>query len=149
MMPGSLVTVSNGEKPGEIDVSFQKSRQNKEWLKTVLVGTDRAVVFAMLKQSINVDFNERMAIAIPDTSALDEIWEHGVYLKNEIGKTIIHIMRELIKLNPQGQVHAQELYAAVNVVRRCPPGMIVYNLLQNSNIEYLGDLYFKVSEKGN
>jgi len=101
----------------------------------------------MLKQSISADFNERMALAITDTDALDEIWDKRIYQKESIGKTIIRIMRELGKLNPQGQVHAQELYAAVNVVRRCPPSMVVSQLLKEPAVEYLGDLYFRFTDK--
>lgn len=147
LLPGSLVIVKKGNSPGEITVGFDKSRQNKEWVKTVLIGSDNAVVFAMLKQPINANFNERMAIAVPDTQALDELWEKKIYLKEPIQKTIIRIMRELTKLNPQGQVHAQELYAAVNVVRRCPPSMIIKQLLSISTVEHLGDLYFKFIDK--
>ena len=147
LMPGSLVIVEKGKNPGEINVSYEKSRQNKEWVKTVLIGSDQAVVFAMLKQPITANFNERMAIAITDTNALDELWEKKVYLKEAMQKTITRIMRELTKLNPQGQVHAQELYAAVNIVRRCPPSMVVHQLLSTSTIEHLGDLYFKFIDK--
>jgi N12 class adenine-specific DNA methylase len=59
----------------------------------------------------------------------------------------MRVMRELAKLNPQGQVHAQELYAAVNVIRRSPPGVILYQMIHNPQINHLGDLYFRISEK--
>ena len=147
LMPGSLVTVEKGEIPGEIKIHFEKSRQNKEWIKTVLIGSDKAVVFAMLKHPISANYNERMAVVVPDPDALDELWDKKVYQKEPIGKTILRIMRELSKLNPQGQVHAQELYASVNVVRRSPPSMIVHHILNTPTIEYLGDLYFKFTEK--
>lgn len=147
LMPGSLIVIEKGEIPGEIEVHIEKSRQNKEWIKTVLIGSDQAVVFAMLKQPISAKFNERMAIVISDPDALDVLWRDNVYRKEPIDNTIMRIMRELSKLNPQGQVHAQELYAAVNVVRRCPPSMIIHHLLQIQTVEYLGDLYFRFSEK--
>ncbi|NPV40708.1 MAG: hypothetical protein HPY72_05100 [Anaerolineae bacterium] len=147
IMPGSLIKVQKGSQPGEILIHYDKSRQNKEWLKTVLIGSDKGIVFAMLKHNINAEFNERMAIAIPDVAAVDEIWSNRIYEKEPINKTILRITRELAKLNPQGQVHAQELYAAVNVVRRCPPGLILAQLLQEPQIAHLGDLYFRFSEK--
>jgi hypothetical protein len=147
IMPGSLVKVKKGNHPGEIIIHYDKSRQNKEWLKTVLIGSDQGIVFAMLKHNINADFNERMAVAIPDVAAVDAIWTNKVYEKEPITKTILRITRELAKLNPQGQVHAQELYAAVNVVRRCPPSLILYNLLQETSISHLGDLYFRFADK--
>lgn len=146
LMPGSLVTVEKGENPGEILVSYQKSRQNKEWLRTILVGSDQGIVFAMLKHPISADFNERMAVAIPDLDALDEIWAKNVYGKEELDKTVMRIMRELSKLNPQGQVHAQELYAALNVIRRCPPSLVLQSLLKNESVSHLGDLYFRIKE---
>ena len=147
LIPGSLVIVEKGKIPGEILIHFEKSRQNKEWIKTVLIGSDQAVVFAMLKHPISANFNERMAIIVPDPDALDELWDKKVYQKEQIEKTILRIMRELSKLNPQGQVHAQELYASVNVVRRSPPSMVIYHLLNTPTVEYLGDLYFRFAEK--
>ena len=129
LMPGSIVTVEKSNIPGEIIIKFEKSRQNKEWLKTVLVGSDQGFVFAMLKHPLTASFDERMAVAIPDVGALDEIWKNHVYEKESIDKTIIRVLRELAKLNPQRQVHAQELYAAVNILRRCPPSLILYHLL--------------------
>jgi len=88
-----------------------------------------------------------MAIAIPDTNALDEIWKQKIYIKEPLEKSIMRVMRELAKLNPQGQVHAQELYAAINVIRRCPPGAMLYHLVNNKQVAHLGDLYFRLSEK--
>lgn len=147
LMPGSLVTVSKGGNHGEILVEYDKSRQNKEWLKTVLIGSDQGIVFAMLKHTITADFNERMAIAIPDVNAVDHIWANKIYEREPMEKTVLRIMRELAKLNPQGQVHAQELYAAVNVVRRCPPSLILYHLINQPSVTHSGDLYFKLAEK--
>lgn len=147
LIPGSILSVEKSKIPGEIIIKFEKSRQNKEWLKTVLVGSDQGFVFAMLKHPLTASFNERMAIAIPDAAALDEIWKNHVYEKESVDKTIIRVLRELAKLNPQGQVHAQELYAAVNILRRCPPSLILYHLLNNDQVEHQGDLYFRIGEK--
>lgn len=147
IIPGSLINVAKGKVPGEITIGYEKSRQNKEWLKTVLIGSDHGFVFAMLKHPINANFNERMAIAIPDKDAIDEIWDQKIYEKEPMEKTVLRVMRELSKLNPQGQVHALELYAAVNIIRRCPPGVILHSLINNQQASHLGDLYFRLSEK--
>ncbi len=37
---------------------------------------------------------------------------------------MVQIMPELIKLSPQGTVHAKAIYSGVNIVRRTPPGPI-------------------------
>jgi hypothetical protein len=56
------------------------------------------------------------------------------------------MMRELSKLNPQGHIHAQELYSAVNLVKRCPPSPIVELLFTRPWSNHLGDLYFRLDE---
>ena len=55
IMPGSLIKVQKSNQPGEILIHYDKSRQNKEWLKTVLIGSDKGIVFAMLKHNINAE----------------------------------------------------------------------------------------------
>ena len=149
LIPGNFVSVQKGKKEGEINIRIEKSRQNKEWLKTILIGTDHGIVFAMLKHPVIASFNERMAIAIPDISAVDELWNGQIFAKEPIEKTIFKIMRELSKLNPQGQVHAQELYSAVNIVRRCPPSIVMTFLVNNAKVSHLGDLYFRILEGEN
>ncbi len=143
-IPGSLITLKKGLKPGEIIISSEKSRQNKEWIKTVLVGADKGIVFAMLKHPIEVNFNERMSIVIPDVDALDSVWKEREKLNPD--KIFLQIGRELAKLNPQGHIHAQEMYAAVNVIFRCPPSPVLNFLLTSPAIQHLGDLYFHLKE---
>ncbi len=140
ILPGSLITLEKGKKPGEIIISCEKSRQNKEWIKTVLVGADKGLVFAMLKHPIEVNFDERMSIAIPDQDTLDAVWKERENLNPE--KIFLQVGHELAKLNPQGHIHAQEMYASVNVVFRCPPSPVLDFLLTNPTIQHLGDLYF-------
>jgi hypothetical protein len=50
------------------------------------------------------------------------------------------------KLTPQGHVHAQELYSAVNIVRRVPPGPLLALLGSQPEFTHIGDLYFRLSE---
>ena len=55
-------------------------------------------------------------------------------------------MHELAKLNPQGHIHAQEIYAAVNLIRRCPPSVVINVLFNQPWSSHLGDLYFRIIE---
>lgn len=145
LMPGSLVHLKKGDHPGEIKVFHEKNRQAREWLRTALIGSDQGIVFGMLKQNVSSTFNERMAIAVPDPQGFEDIWLKNSTRHEDANRTILKIVRELSKLNPQ--IHAQELYAAVNIIRRIPPGFIIHFLLTNSSMKHLGDLYFKVTEE--
>lgn len=141
LMPGSLVEVKRGAKPGEVVVQARTQRSTKDWIRTLMIGADGGFVFAMLKQPINAEFNDRMAIYIPDISLLDPLWGKGRSFED----LVVSMMRELTKLTPQGHVHAQELYAAINLVRRVPPAPLLA-LLAKKPFAHVGDLHFRMEE---
>lgn len=146
LIPGSLVRVRRGKKPGEVMLKTEHRRANREWMRTVLVGSDGGIVFAMLKQIALSSFDDRMAIAVPDVEALDQVWTRAVRDHQSLDRTLLYLIRELSKLNPQGHVHASELYAALNVIRRVPPGPILALLASLPGLVHLGDLHFRLAE---
>ncbi|MBI5944667.1 MAG: hypothetical protein HY864_09885 [Chloroflexi bacterium] len=143
LIPGSLVQVRRGEKPAEVIVEVKSQRSSKDWVRTVLIGKDGGFVFAMLKQPITAEFNDRMVIHVPDFKSLDPVWEK----KRSFEDLVLLVMRELTKSNPQGHVHAQELYAAVNLVRRVPPAPLFALLESNPVFKHVGDLHFRLDEE--
>jgi hypothetical protein len=146
LMPGSFVRVRRGEDPGRVMISADSKRSSREWIRTVLVGSDGGTVFAMLKQVVAADFDERMAIAVPDVDALNSVWERMQKERPPFERIVVDIVRELTKLNPQGHVHATELYATINLVRRCPPGPILALLASRPWFEHVGDLHFRFDD---
>jgi hypothetical protein len=42
-------------------------------------------------------------------------------------------------------VHAQELYSALNVIRRCPPGPLLVHLTVDSRYKHVGDLHYRLA----
>ena len=143
LIPGSLVQVRRGEKPGEVIVDAKVQRSSKDWVRTVMIGTDGGFVFAMLKQAITAEFNDRMTIHVPDFKALDPLWEKHRSFKD----LVVLVLRELSKSNPQGHVHAQELYAGVNLLRRVPPGPLFALLAGNPIFKHVGDLHYRLGEE--
>jgi len=140
LMPGSLVAVKRGQRPGEVIVEAKTQRAAKDWVRTLIVGNDGGLVFAMLKQPITAEFNDRMAIYVSDFKVLDPLWEKKRSFEDLVGM----VMHELTKLNPQGHVHAQELYAAVNLVRRIPPAPLFALLASKPRFIHVGDLHFRL-----
>ena len=143
LMPGSLVAVRRGQKPGEVIVEAKTQRAAKDWVRTLIVGADGGLVFAMLKQPISAEFNDRMAIYVSDFKVLDPLWEKNRSFED----LVVIVMRELTKLNPQGHVHAQELYAALNLVRRIPPAPLFALLASRPRFIHVGDLHFRLEEQ--
>ncbi len=145
VIPGSYITIKKSNNPGEVLVQTSKSKNSRDWIRTVLIGTDGGIVFALLKQVINCTYDDRMAIMVPDVDSLDRSWNSNKF-KQPIEKVVFTIMREIGKLNLQNQIHAQELYSAVNIVRRTPPSVILSVLHTQPWATHLGDLYFKLEE---
>ncbi len=143
LMPGSLITVAKGKKAGQAIVTAKTRRPTRDWVRTVLVGSDGGIVFAMLKQNLTSEFNERMVIAVPDTAGVDEATAAITKQRLPFEKLVDDMMEELVKLNVQGHVHAQELYSALNIVRRCPPGPLLAFLTTSSKYKHVGDLHYR------
>ncbi len=143
LMAGSLVRIRRGEQPGEVIVEAKNYRSTKDWVRTVIVGTDGGMVFALLKQPISAEFNDRMAFAIPSMEAVDQLWLQD--RRRPFEKLVTDMIREMSKLTPQGHVHAQELYSAVNIVRRVAPAPLFALLGSRPEFTHVGDLYFRLS----
>jgi hypothetical protein len=146
LMPGSLINIRRGERPGEVVVRVETHRPIKDYVRTVLVGSDGGTVFALLKQSIASAVDERMAISVPDVDALDQAWTRLQKERTPFEKVVVSTVRELARLNPQSHVHASELYAAVNIIRRCPPGPIFALLASRPWFNHVGDLHFRFDD---
>lgn len=144
--PGSLIQVQRGKNPGEVIVRVDKKRGAREWLRTAIIGSDGGIVFSMLKHNISAAVDERMAIVVSDTEMLDKVWERSARQRGPLQQTIRLMMTEMAKLSPQSHVHAQELYAGVNILRRCPPGAILQQLISNPWAKHLGNLYFRLDD---
>lgn len=144
LIPGSLVRIRRGDTPGEVVIEARTYRATKDWMRTAIVGADGGVVFAMLKQAVSAEFNERMAFAIPSFDAVDQLWVQDQ--KRSFDRLVSDLIRELSKLTPQGHVHAQELYAAVNIVHRTPPAPLFALLAGKPDFVHVGDLHFRLGE---
>ncbi|MFM8320104.1 MAG: hypothetical protein ACKOC5_04235, partial [Chloroflexota bacterium] len=146
VMPGSVIKVRRGQKNGEVVIQTDSRRPSREWMRTVLVGSDGGVVFAMLKQVVNTPFDERMAIAVPDPKGVEQAWGNQPRELPPFERTVVNTLKEMAKLNPQSHVHASELYAAINIIRRSPPGPILALLASRPWFTHVGDLHYRMSD---
>ncbi len=144
LMPGSLITIRRGDIPGEVIIEAKTYRATKDWVRTVIVGADGGLVFALLKQPISAEFSDRMAFAIPHMEAVDQLWLQNN--RRSFEKLVADMIREMSKLTPQGHVHAQELYSAVNIVRRVPPAPLFALLSSRPEFVHVGDMHFRLGE---
>jgi len=146
LMPGALIRVRRGGQPGEVRIEALTHRSVRDWVRTVIVGADGGLVFALLKQQISAELNDRMALAVPDPAAVDAAREQAAKSRVSFEDLTRNLMRELTKLSPQGHVHAQELYAGINILRRVPPAPLMALLATHPEYTHVGDLHYRLDE---
>lgn len=146
LLPGALITVRRSQTPGEVLLDSRIHRPTRDYVRTVLVGSDGGVVFALLKQELACEFNARMLTVVPDVEAIDKAVQALARRRDPLEKTIKDMLRELSKLNPQGHVHAEELYSALNILRRVPPAPMLAALAGSPDFIHVGDLHFRLAE---
>lgn len=146
LIPGSIIMVKKSKKPGEVIIDARTHRPNRDWVRTVLVGSDGGLVFAVLKQEISCDYNERMVVVVPDVNAIDVAVSQITRTRMPLEKLIRESLKELAKLTPQGHVHVEELYSAVNILRRVPPAPLMAILTSSPAFTHVGDLHYRLSE---
>lgn len=147
VVPGSIIKLSKGNSPGHVMVKVEPHRSAKEWVRTALVGADGGVVYATLKQTVSTEFDDRMMVFLPaENEPLDKAWERRAEKPAELEHKVAETLRELAKLNPQAHVHVAELYSALNVIMRCPPGPIMAVLASQPWFKHVGDLHYRLDE---
>ena len=147
LMPGALIRVRKSNQPGEVQIEALTHRSVRDWVRTVIVGADGGLVFALLKQQITAELNDRMALAVPDPAAVDAARDQAAKSRIPFDVLTKNLMRELTKLSPQGHVHVQELYAAINILRRVPPAPLMALLATQPDYAHVGDLHFRLDEQ--
>lgn len=149
LIPGSIIRIRKGKRAGQVIVQTGTRRASRDWLRTLMIGSDGGFVFANLRQTVRAEYDERMAIVVPDPEALEEVWKRIQRNQTPLERTVVTMLRELTKDSPQGHVHINELYASVNLVRRCPPAPLMALLLSRPWFTHIGDLHFRLSDTEN
>jgi hypothetical protein len=71
---------------------------------------------------------------------MDALWMSEEQQKRPVLDILLDLFPELAKLSPR--VHAKTVYAGFNLMRRCPPGPIFYELSVNPCFEDAGNGYW-------
>ena len=120
---GALVKLERTRDPRIITIDFEARRLKRLWLKVASVQEGR-LVFQMSKLPVSCEYDEQMAIGEEDPAAVDSLRARMEARDESLFQLMVQIMPELIKLSPQGAVHAKAIYSGVNIVRRISPGPI-------------------------
>jgi hypothetical protein len=123
-------------------------RMQREWTRMVTAGAEGALAFSMQKRPIACEYDELCLIDEPDREVGDALRAQEEAEERPLREVVRDVYLELAKLNPSVTVHGKTLYTAVNVLRRCPPGLVFATLFGVRGFITTGDGYWVLQGGG-
>jgi len=120
---GALLKLERTRDPRVITVDLEARRLKPVWSRFAAI-QDGRLVFQVRKMPVACEYDELIAIGEVDPQAIDEFRLQVAGRGESLFQIMVRVMPELIKLSPQGTVHAKTIYSAVNLLKRVPPGPI-------------------------
>lgn len=144
---GAFITISRTAQPGVYSLGCRaKRRQQREFVRLVSVEGEK-LAFEIRRQPMAVEFDETMVMLDETPDATDALWRRVTSSRRPISELLREVFAELAKLSPQGTVHFNTLYTAINVVRRCPPEPILAELSLDWRYVGVGSGYYAMDER--
>ena len=147
IIPGSIFKVNRTEDPGIIELELLPPRSSKDWILSFNLDQKNHFSFATNQHKVTTEFDERQVIFLENMPQLDTFWDTNNRKEANITRQIELVFQELAKDNPQGIIHFNEIYAAMNMLRRIPPSLLYSILLKEESISRIDEMYFKLMEK--
>ncbi len=138
---GAFVKLERTRDPRVTTVDYEPQRLKSAWAK-VLTARPGQLSIQMRKIAVACEFDEQMLLAEDSPSAIDSLREEEAVRGTSLLQLMIRIVQELVKLSPQGTVHAKTVYSTVNVLRRTAPGPIFALLSVEPCFTAMGGAYW-------
>lgn len=142
---GALIKLERTRDPRVITVDFESRKLKRPWIRVAAV-QDGVLVFQMRKVPISCAFDEQLIIGDVDPTSTDDLWAEVEASGENLFEVMLRLLPEIVKLSPQGTVHAKTIYSAVNVLRRTPPGPVFALLATEPCFVAMGGGYWTFDE---
>jgi hypothetical protein len=120
---GGFIKLARTRDPRVITVDLESRRLKRLWGKVAVVEGGK-LTFQVRKLPIACEYDDQLTIAEDNAQAIDALRAAVASRGESLLQIMVRIMPELVKLSPQGTVHAKTIYSAVNILKRMPPGSI-------------------------
>jgi hypothetical protein len=120
---GALVKLERTRDPRVVTVDYEPSRLRGVWVRFAAM-REGELTFQVRKVSLACDYDEHLLMGEDNREALERYAARSLRQGESLADLLAKIVPSLAGLNPLGTVHAKTIYAAVNVVRRTPPGPV-------------------------
>jgi hypothetical protein len=139
---GAYIKLERTSDPHMIGIDIIPRRMQREWTRMIAKGEDGELSFTMQKRPIACEYDELCLLDEPVREVGDELWAQEQARERPLVDLVTAVFAELAKLTPSVTVHGKTLYAAVNTLRRCPPGLVFSALFSVPEFSTTGDGYW-------
>lgn len=139
---GVYLELSRGPDDNVVFIDFKRRRPRREWVR-VASSRDNRLRLDTAQRAVSCEFDDLMGLFADDPRTLDTL--RGTQPR-DVTQAVREAFPEIVKLSPQGNVHARTLYAAVNVVTRAAPTDVFAALVSAGAYAPVGDNYWHLSE---
>jgi hypothetical protein len=132
----------------QVIIDVLPRRMQREWVHVAFSTEGDAVpgggelAFRLQKRPIACEYDELCVLDEQKRQEIDELWIKEAERGRSLDELVRRIFVELVKLSPNGMVHSKTVYSAVNVLRRCPPGLVFATLFRLPEFVTAGDGYW-------
>ena len=142
---GAYLDLSRSTDPGKVVVQRRRRRPRREWVRVALA-VEAKLTFEMRQTRIPCEYDDLMVLEEEYPGAGDVVSARARARKLTLRQAVSELFPELVKLSPQGTVHAASLYSAINLLIRTPPGPVFAELVARDEYAPIGDNYWVLAK---
>lgn len=142
---GAQLTLERKGNTGEVLVDFKPKRMRREWTRRALVVEGNRLDIQLRKQEVACEYDELAIIGDDHADDMARLRANPLYAHAPLADLVFEIFSDLAGLSQSGSVHAKTIYAAINVLRRCPPGPIFALLASDPRYSAAGNCLFRLA----
>jgi hypothetical protein len=141
VLPGAYITLSKTEVSGQVGIGLTGRRMQREWV-CVAHDVDGSLGFKMEKRPIAYEYDEFSVFDESDRSVVDRLVQLEADQERSLDDLVRSVFLLLAGLSPNGMVHSKTVFGAVNILRRCSPGLVFSVLFRLPEFVTAGDGYW-------
>jgi hypothetical protein len=141
VLPGAYLKLSKVNESGHVGIELAGRRMQREWVR-VAHDAGGKLGFKMEKRPIAYQYDELYVFDESERSEIDGLVQTELEVERPLDELVRSVFLSLVELGQNGMVHSKTLYGAVNILRRCSPGLVFSVLFRLPEFVTAGDGYW-------
>jgi hypothetical protein len=143
---GAVISLTKTDDPLKLIIDFIPQRTVQEYVRVALVRNNQ-LTFEIRKRRLSCKYDELMIVGEEGSEGIDALWEKVERDKLTVYDLLGQMLPELMRLTAQGAVHIKTIYSAINILKRCSPGLLMQELITHDTFVSMGHGYWTYKPK--